>query len=101
MRHIAAAILALTLALADSCSRPQTTTLRIGYVPIADNLQLYVGIKKGFYAAEGLQISTQALSSGPQVIEALSAATNRIDVGFSNVVSMLLARSRGIPIVGL
>ena len=35
--------------------------LRIGYIPIADCLQLYVAVEQGFFAAEGLNVETRPM----------------------------------------
>jgi len=79
--------------------QPSENKIRIGYIPIADSAQLYVGIEKGFFKEEGLEIEPISFSGGAKIIEAL--ATGSVDIGFSNVVSLILARASGLKIVAI
>jgi NitT/TauT family transport system substrate-binding protein len=73
--------------------------LRIGYIPIADCSQLYVALEKGFFAEAGIRPELVSLPGGAKILEALGAGS--LDVGFSNVISLLLARAAGIPFVSV
>lgn len=72
-------------------------TLRVGYVPIADCLPLYVGIERGLFAAQGLRIDLTQLQSGQRIIEAMAAG--ELEIGISNVVSTITAHTRNVPVV--
>jgi NitT/TauT family transport system substrate-binding protein len=73
--------------------------LKVGYVPIADCLQLYVAQDKNMFTKQGLSVELLPLQSGPKIIEAL--ASKSVDVGISNVVSTVIGHSKGVPIVGI
>lgn len=75
------------------------SNIRIGYIPIVDCLPLYVAQEKGFFAKQALTVQITPLQGGPRVIEALSG--NSIDVGYVNVVSVITAHSKGLPIVSI
>jgi NitT/TauT family transport system substrate-binding protein len=77
----------------------KSNSIKIGYIPIADCLQLYVAQEKGFFTKHGLSAELVPLQGGPIIIEAL--VSKNVDVGFSNVVSLLIGRSKGVPIVGI
>lgn len=99
-----AALFATAVLLASCSGRPPSggpaAPFRVGFVRIADNAQLFVGVEKGLYQQEGLQIEIQELQSGARILEALvSKSGEGIDIGFSSLVSVLLARSQGLPIV--
>lgn len=83
----------------DQSEGNNPTKLRIGYIPIADCGQLYVALEKGFFAEEGIEIETVPLAGGAKVLEALGAKS--IDVGFSNIVSLILAYNAGLPFVAI
>nr|VFK52116.1 MAG: NitT/TauT family transport system substrate-binding protein [Candidatus Kentron sp. TUN] len=75
--------------------------IKVGYIPITHCIPLYIAIEKGIFAREGIKVDLIALPGGPKILEAL--IVGEVDVGFSNVVSVILARSNGIkmlPIAG-
>jgi NitT/TauT family transport system substrate-binding protein len=85
---------------AQSQSIPTALPLRVGFVKIADSAQLYVGLDNGYYAAQGLHIETQEFQMGSLVLEALSSrGSDKLDIGFSNLVAILQARARGMNLV--
>jgi NitT/TauT family transport system substrate-binding protein len=97
-------ILSITLLLSGcfrqgSSKQGGTVNLKVGYVPIADCLQLYVANDKGLFTKQGLSVELLPLQSGPKIIEALSSKS--VDVGISNVVSTIIGHSKGLPIVGI
>jgi NitT/TauT family transport system substrate-binding protein len=73
--------------------------VRVGYVPIADNAQLYVAAQQRFFDHAGMRVELVPLANGSRVIEAAVAASgDRIDIGFANVVSILQARAGGLAL---
>ena len=90
------AILSITLSM-GCASKPEK--IKIGYIPIADCAQLYVGIEKGFFKQEGIEIELLSLAGGAKILEAL--ATGSLDIGFSNVVSLVLAKNSGLKFIAL
>src|SRR5687767_13835949 len=95
------ALLLLVAGVAGCAAPPPTeaprTKLKVGYVPIADCLQLYVAVEQGMFAKNGLDVELTSLQSGQRIIEALIAG--ELQVGIANVVSATTAYARGAPIV--
>lgn len=103
----AAALLALTAACGGSASDGSsggggggggggTTTVNVGVVPIADIAPLHLGIKKGFFEEQGLDVQTQQAQGGAAIVPGVMSG--EFQFGFSNVVSLMLARDKGLPI---
>nr|VFK37046.1 MAG: NitT/TauT family transport system substrate-binding protein [Candidatus Kentron sp. SD]VFK43119.1 MAG: NitT/TauT family transport system substrate-binding protein [Candidatus Kentron sp. SD] len=78
-----------------------TPPVKVGYIPITHCIPLYLAIEKGIFARKNMEVELIALPGGPKILEALIAG--EVDVGFSNVASVILARNNGIgmlPIAG-
>ena len=71
-------------------------TLKVGVIPIADVAPLYVGIEQGFFKDEGLTIEPQIAEGGAAI--ATSVLSGDYQFGFSNVVSLVTARSKKLPL---
>jgi NitT/TauT family transport system substrate-binding protein len=69
------------------------TTAKVGVLPITDVAPLFLGIDKGTFADNGLEIETTFAAGGAAILP--SVESGEFDVGFSNVVSLLLLQSRG------
>lgn len=82
---------------AMGCSRSPSTALRVGYIPVTHGLQLYEAQSGGIFRDNSLSVEMVPFSGGPSVLQAL--ASGDIDVGFSNVVSTIRARSEGLPFI--
>jgi NitT/TauT family transport system substrate-binding protein len=72
------------------------TEVRVGYIPVTHCIPLYVAIENGFFEKENLSISLRKMPGGATILEALVA--DELDIGFSNVVSLILAKSQGLPL---
>jgi NitT/TauT family transport system substrate-binding protein len=72
------------------------TTLKVGVIPIADVAPLYVGMKQGFFKAEGLTIKPQIADGGAAIAASVMSGDDQF--GFSNVVSLVTARSKKLPL---
>lgn len=77
-----------------SNSQNETIKLKVGYIPIADCGQLFVGVEKGYFEKENLDIELIKLSGGAKILEALAGGS--VDIGFSNVISLILSNSAGL-----
>jgi NitT/TauT family transport system substrate-binding protein len=71
-------------------------TLKVGVLPIADVAPMYVGMKQGFFSDEKLTIEPQVAEGGAAVVPAVMSGDDQI--GFSNVVSLMLAKEKNLPI---
>ncbi|MFT4116110.1 ABC transporter substrate-binding protein [Bradyrhizobium sp.] len=87
---LGSAMLATTVRAAD------LQRVRVSIIPITDLTPLFVGMHRGFFRDEGLEIDTSPSSGGATGIPGLVAGS--YDIAFSNVVSMLLAASQGIDV---
>jgi NitT/TauT family transport system substrate-binding protein len=75
----------------------KVVTVRVGYIPIVDPLPMYSAIEEGYFAKQGIKVDLQAMAGGAVMIPAIQGGS--IDLGFSNVLSLLLAASQGLDLV--
>ncbi len=87
---LAAAVTALALLPAMA----QPVKLRVSTIPIIDTAPLQVGIAKGFFAAEGLEIDTTPTTGGAAGLPALAAG--QVQITFSNIISIVLGAKQGL-----
>jgi NitT/TauT family transport system substrate-binding protein len=80
--------------LAGRSGEPEISKLTVGALPITDLKQLYVADAKGFFSDEGLEVEIQDFAGGAAIIPAVESGT--LDLGWSNSVSILQARARGL-----
>lgn len=98
---MAAAILVGSLAACGSDDESSAgadglTKVKVGILPAVDLAPVFLGIDKGYFEDEGIEIETQVLDSGPAIAAAVLAGDAQI--GFSNPVSLLIGRSRDLPL---
>lgn len=72
-----------------------TTTLKLGVIPIID-VALYLGEKKGFYSKRGLELEPTLAQGGAAIVPGV--VSGQFDFGFSNMTSLLVARSKNVPV---
>jgi NitT/TauT family transport system substrate-binding protein len=93
---VAVAIIGLAVFGGTAASAPQATVeVRVVTLPIANGLPLDLGIKKGYFAQQGIEIKKTTLQSGNDVVLAL--ANNNGDIGYLGFVPMYIAVTSGIP----
>lgn len=80
---------------APAKSERKLVTITVDTLPIANALPMDLGIKKGFFEAEGIEITKRTLQSGNDVVLAL--ANGNGDIGYLGYVPMMIARTQGIP----
>ena len=96
----AAAVLAvMTVFGGSAASAPRTplanVTITVDTLPIANGLPLDLGIQKGFFSSQGIEIKKVTFQSGNDIVLAL--ANNNGDIGYLGYVPMMIARTQGIP----
>ena len=74
----------------------QLATITLNTLPIANGCPLDLGIKKGFFRAQGIEISKRTLQSGNDIVLALS--NHNGDIGYVGWVPAMIARTQGIPL---
>src|SRR5205085_5855019 len=96
---LVAGVVALALFSGSAAGSPQRralTTITLDTLPIANGLPLTLGINKGFFAAQGLDIKQTVLQSGNDIV--LAMANNQANIGYVGYVPAMIARTTGIPI---
>jgi len=74
----------------------EPTRVRIALLPVADVAPVYLGMKKGFFAAEKLKLEPQFAQGGAAIVP--SVLSNEVQFGFGNNVSLMVARARDLPL---
>jgi NitT/TauT family transport system substrate-binding protein len=77
-------------------SQQQTTKVKVGVLPISNVAPLYLGIKKGFFRAERLEVQPAPAQSGNEVAAAMISGANQF--AFLGYVPAMSARSQRLPI---
>lgn len=71
--------------------------VRVGIIPIADIAPLYAAIDQGYFEAERLKVELVPMKGGAVILPAMAGGS--VDIGFTNVVSLLLAVEAGFDFV--
>jgi NitT/TauT family transport system substrate-binding protein len=74
----------------------QTETLTVGALPINAVAPLYLGIDKGFFKQERLNIKPKTFQGGAEIVPAVLQGD--VQFGFSNTVSLMIAQSKDLPV---
>jgi NitT/TauT family transport system substrate-binding protein len=96
---IAAAMTAFggaTASARETAGNRALATVTVATLPIANALPMDLGIKKGFFSAQGIEINKRTLQSGNDVVLAL--ANKNGDIGYLGFVPMMIARTQGIAL---
>jgi NitT/TauT family transport system substrate-binding protein len=95
---VALVVTAVTLVGATAASAPSKglVTITVDTLPIANALPMDLGIKKGFFQAQGIDINKRTLQSGNDIVLAL--ANHNGEIGYFGWVPMMIASTQGIAI---
>ena len=80
-------------------TKAEPRQVSVGVIPILDVAPLYLGMRQGIFAEHGLEITPKAAQGGAAIVPAVLSGDNQF--GFSNVVSLLTAREKGVPVVAV
>ena len=95
-----AVVVAFGATAASAPARPQATvTITVNTLPIANALPMDLGIKKGFFAEQGIEISKRTLQSGNDIVLALQNSSG--EIGYIGWVPAMIARTQGIPVTAI
>ncbi len=101
-----AALLAVTgAAIAGPGKQQQLATVKVGVPALTLSASVYLGILKGFFAQQGINLQTVTVQG--QAATAAALASGAIDMGLNTAVPLILATAAGqgqqivSPIVGL
>ena len=79
---------------AAASSGPDQVT--VGLIPIVDVAPVHLGIEQGFFEEQDIELTIEFAQGGAAIVPAVMSG--QYQFGFSNVVSMMVARSEGLPI---
>lgn len=105
MKKFSAALLTVTLLFLTACGAtpPATETdgedltpVKVGVIEITDAAAAYVGVEQGFFEEEGLDVELVPSQGGAAIIPLV--VSGGADFGFSNVTSLIIGRSQGLPL---
>jgi NitT/TauT family transport system substrate-binding protein len=79
-------------------AQPTKVTIALGYIPDVQFAPFYVAYNKGYYQAEGLDVT---LRNGivPDLVKELGAGENNVSFAAVSGDELIQARSQGIPVV--
>ncbi|MQA85889.1 MAG: transporter substrate-binding domain-containing protein [Streptosporangiales bacterium] len=100
-RGLAAIVAGLTFAALAACGSSDDGTqtkdvVKVGVLPGAAVAPFYLGMRKGFFAEQGLEIETQQAEGGAALLPAVTSG--QLQFGYSNVASLMLAQQKGLPV---
>ncbi|GAA2228293.1 hypothetical protein GCM10010413_25540 [Promicromonospora sukumoe] len=75
------------------------TPVTVGVIPIVDVAPIYLGVQEGFFEDQGLDVTLELAQGGAAVVPAVVAGEYQF--GFSNVTSLLVASSQGLPLTAV
>ncbi|MCC3270200.1 ABC transporter substrate-binding protein [Arthrobacter gengyunqii] len=70
--------------------------VEVGVIPIVDVAPIYLGVDQGFFEDEGLELTLTQAQGGAAIVPAVTSG--QMEFGFSNVTSMVVGRSKGLPL---
>jgi NitT/TauT family transport system substrate-binding protein len=81
---------------APSGGAQETVDVTVGVIPIVDVAPIYLGVEQGFFEDRGLNLTLESGQGGAAIVPGV--VSGQFQFGFSNVTSLLLARSNGLPL---
>ena len=72
------------------------TKVKVGVLPISNVAPLYLGMKKGFFKEEGLEVEPAIGQSGNELVTGMVSGST--DFAFLGYVPLMSARSQGLPV---
>jgi len=105
MTRLRAALAAASVLLLAACGSGQgssdasdkgPTSVKVDVIPIIDVAPVYLGNQKGFFAEQQLKLQMVTAQGGAAIVPAV--VSGQVDFGFSNYTSLIIARSKGLPL---
>jgi NitT/TauT family transport system substrate-binding protein len=73
-----------------------STAITVGVIPILDVAPIYIGQEQGFFEECGIDLTLETAQGGAAIVPGVVSGDYQF--GFSNVTSLLLAASEGLPL---
>jgi NitT/TauT family transport system substrate-binding protein len=104
VKRIRAALATVSLLLLAACGSGEGSgssgkgpaTVKVSVIPIVDVAPVYLGDRQGFFAEQGLKLRIETAQGGAAIVPAV--VSGQVDFGFSNYTSLIIARSKGLPL---
>ena len=98
---VAAALLLVVSGCGSSDDEPPAATggtrqVKVGVIPILDVAPIYLGKEQGFFSSRGIELTMETGQGGAAIVPGV--VSGQFQFGFSNVTSLLIAQSRGLPL---
>jgi len=74
----------------------QPDKVTVGVIPILDVAPIYLGEQQGFFSSRDIDLTLTPAQGGAAIVPAV--VSGQYQFGFSNVISLLLAQSTGLPL---
>jgi NitT/TauT family transport system substrate-binding protein len=103
MRRAVAAVLASALLLATGCGGGGSGSagngpdkIKVGAIPIVDVAPLHLGIAKGFFSEQGMDVEVVNTTGGAAAVPGV--VSGQFTFAFGNVTSLIVAKSQNLPL---
>ena len=73
-----------------------TSQVKVGIIPIVDVAPIYLGKQKGFFSSRKIELTLESGQGGAAIVPGV--VSGQFQFGFSNVTSLLIASTRGLPL---
>ncbi|MFD4667681.1 ABC transporter substrate-binding protein [Streptomyces halstedii] len=77
-------------------SKKTPVTVKAGFIPVIDVAALYLGQEKGFFSERGIDLKISTGQGGAALVPPV--VSGEYQFAFSNMVSILTARAKGLPL---
>ena len=94
---VVVALITLTYVGPSGAAAPKTGTIRLDFIIGGKHAPWFVALEKGFYTKRGLTATIQAGSGSADTVRAIAAGG--ADFGFADMSTVIVARSRGTPVL--
>lgn len=81
---------------AESGADGELIPVEVGVIPIGDVASIYVGEQEGIFEEHGIDLTLTQAQGGAAIVPGVQSGD--LDFGYSNVTSLVMARSQGLPI---
>jgi NitT/TauT family transport system substrate-binding protein len=91
------AVLFLTTGVAGAQAAKPLTVVHIGVIPSEVAAEMFYGVDQGFFKKAGLDVQLEFFNNGGAI--AAAVASGDLDLGLSDLMSVINAHARGLPFI--